>query len=294
MNIMKKNVVLIIFMSSFAFSSVSAQSFLKKVGDAAKKVTQTEQSKDDKQQAVASKESAGPISVSIESTRYIGDKLLISGKLLASEDLRLMLTKITAITPDGDTYESKDMWFGGKQTPPMSFDNKLIADINYAVDIAIEVKGKQINNIASLTIDAFNHTAQKYFKIPLKNITIPNPVDPNLDNPSVIEISKDIYLRWTKVEETANSFKVSFVVENKGSKDVEMRFISYNNAKITDDDGNSYDATLTLKDRVDFPAGTPVAGSISVNKPIKVSKISLLEFSSHNFKYKIKKVVIPQ
>jgi len=298
MNIMKKN-VLLITMILFAFSSVSAQSILKKVGDAAKKVTRTEQQQDNKkqdnqQQAATSNESAGPVSFKIESTRIIGDRLLVSGKMQAADDLRLMLSKIEAISPDGDTYESKDMWFGGQRTSAMSFDNKLTADINYTVDIAIEIKGKKVNSLALLKIDAFNHTTQKRFSISLKDITIPNPVDLNLENESVIEISKDVYLKWTKVEETNSSFKLSFITENKGSKDQIIQFRSYGNIKIIDNEGSSYEAEMTLKDNVTFPAETPIAGSITLNKPLKISQIALIEFSSKYFNYKIKNIKVPE
>jgi len=290
---MKKNVFITMLIVLFLSPTLSAQSFLKKIGDAAKKITTTEQKNGSNQKMSSQNEYQGPVNFRLESTRIIGDKLLISGKVEASEDLRLMLTKITAISPDGDTYESKNMWWGGKQITPMSFDNKLTSGINYNADIAIEIKGKVVNSLASLTIEAFNHTTQKKFKISLNGITVPSPINPNLTNADVVEIDKNIYLRWTKAEETATSLKINFIVENKGNKDVEMQFLSYNNAKITDNEGNSYEAVITLKDNVNFPVGTPVAGNFSMNKPIKINQISLLEFSSRYFNYKIRKIVIP-
>jgi hypothetical protein len=292
MNIMKKNVLLLIAMSLFAFSSVTAQSFLKKVGDAAKKGVQTDQGSNT-QQAASKNEYVAPVVLKIESTRIIGDKLLISGKIQSSEDLRLMGIKTSAITPDGDIYESKEMWWGGAVKSPMSLDVNMVADINYSVDYSFEVKSKTVTDVASLTFELFNHTAQQRFKISLKDIKVPSPVDANLADASVIEISKNVYLRWTKAEETAGSFKLSFIVENKDTKDQSIRFLSYSNAKFIDNDGTSYDADLSLKDNVNFPAGTPVAGSITVNKPLKLNQISLLEFSSQYFKYKVKKIVVP-
>lgn len=290
---MKKNVIITLLIVLFTFPTLSAQSFLKKIGDATKKVTGTEQKKESVQAAPAETEVAAPISFKIESTRVIGNQLLISGKVHSFNDMRLMGNKITAISPDGETYESKMMWWGGVEASPMSFDKNLTAEINYAIDIAIEVKGKMLSTIGVLTLNAFDHSNQKYFKIQMKDIAIPMPVDPNLSSPSVIEIYKDVYLRWTKAEESANGLKISFVVENKASKDQELKFYSYNKAKITDNEGNSFEGDITLRDRITFPSETPIAGSITFDKPVKMNQIALLEFASSNFTYKIRKVVIP-
>lgn len=290
---MKKNVFVVLVLTLFVFSPLAAQSILKKVGEAAKKVTKTEQPKETNSQGAAQSEYTGPVSVKIESTRIIGGKLMISGKMQSSEDIRLMGSKASAITPDGDTYESKEMWWGGSPTSFMSLDKNMAADINYAFDLTFDVKSKAVTEITSLALEMFNHTAQKRFKITLKDLKVPVPVDPVLADPSVTELSKEVYMRWIKVEETANSFTLSFVTENKGSKDQEIQFYSYNKAKITDNEGNSCEADITLRNNVNFPAGTPVAGSITLNKPLKLSAISLIEFSSKYFNYRIRKVVLP-
>jgi len=290
---MKNRLLLLSFAILFTFSGLSAQSFLKKLGDVAKKVTNTEQEDSSKKQEASATDSNVPLSINIESTRTIGDRVLISGKLTANEDVRIRGLGATAITSDGSVYECVDLIWTGNWTTNMSFDNNFTADIPYSFDLIFDTKNKAVNSFISLTLNPFNHTAQKHFKIELKNIVIPVPVDPNLSNPSVIEIEKNVYLRWTKAEESASGLKLNFVVENKGSDDKEVRFLSYNNAKMIDKNGVSYDAELTLKDRVNFPVDIPVAGSISVDKPLKMDQIALLEFSSHNFKYKIKKIVLP-
>ncbi|GEM_PF-5481488 len=286
---MKKNVIITLLLVVFSVSTVSAQGFLKKAGDALKKSVTTETKEETKQA-----EYVGPLDFKIETTRVIGNQILISGKMKASEDFRMMLSNIVAITPDGDTYEVGDLWWGGEKTTRLAFDNKLAAGINYSIDIAIDVKGKPVREITSLTLTVFNHTAQKRFTIPIQNLVVPYPIDPNLANPSVIEIDKDVYMRWTRAEETHESLTLYFVVENKGNKDVKIQFSAYTNKiNIIDTDGNAYEATTTLKDRIDFPAGTPVAGNITLDKPLKVSNIALLEFSSRYYTYKLRKIVVP-
>jgi len=290
-NTMKKDIFITILSILFSVSSVSAQGFLKKVTDTAKKLTTTEQSVANNT-TETTPDYIAPVEFSIESTRIIGDQILISGKMRSIEDLRLMLKDITVITPDGDTYEVKHIWWGGEIGTLMLFDKNLTADINYSMDISIDVKGRAVNGFTVLTIGAFNHTAQQKFTIPIRNIEIPSPADPNLADPSVIEIDKNVYLRWTKAEETTTSLKISFVVENKGNKDVQIQFIS-NKMKLIDSDGSAYEATTTLTGRIDFPSGIPIAGSINLNKPLKVNQISLVEFASRNFIYKLRKIVVP-
>lgn len=276
----------------FSYSSISAQSFLKKLENAAKKATNTENLTGNQKNSSRNDYQA-PLIINIESTRFIGDRLLVSGKIQTSEDIRVMNMAATLITPDGDIYESRSMWWGGQQLSPMSFDKNLTAGINYNFDQAFEIKGKPVNAIASLTFDSFNHTAQKKFKIAIKDLMVPVPANPNLNDPSVTEIFKNVYMRWTKAEETASGLKLNFVVENKNSKDLEIQFRAYNKAKIIDNEGNSYEADITLRDNMNFIADTPIAGNITLDKPVKVSEIALLEFSSRFFDYKIRKIVIP-
>lgn len=289
---MRKNVWIAALAALFVFSPVSSQSILKKLGDAAKKVTATEQNNQSQQ----SSDPDAPLTIKIETTRIIGDQLLISGKMQLTQDARIMHIRATAITPDGDLYEGKSMYWGGDQSSTLSapsFDEKLTSGIAYNFDLCFETQGKAITEIGSLTLNMFNHTSQKTFKIVLKNLSVPAPADPNLENPSAVEISKGIYLRWTKAVEAGNGLEISFVVENKGTKDQDIRFPFGKAAKIIDSDGNSYEADITLKDKINFPAGTPVAGKLTLDKPLKVSQIALFEFNSQHYKYKIRKIVLP-
>lgn len=288
---MKKNVLLALALMLLSVSPVSAQGFLKKLGDAAKKVSGTEETvKNSKADNPA--DAFIPVAVTIECTQIIGDKLLISGKMQAPEDFRLMTIRSSIITPDGTTYEAKEMWWGEKVVSPTGFDNQLVADINYAFALSFEIKSKKVTEIASFMIDAFNHTAQKKFKIAIKNLIVPNPIDKELSNPSVVEIYKGIYLRWTGVEESDNGFQLNFVVDNKSGKDQKIQFIDYA-TKITDNSGTTHEAKGTLKDRIDFPADIPVAGNITLDKPLKLKDIVLVEFASRNFNYRVREVVLP-
>lgn len=287
---MRKNLLLALALVLLSVSPASAQSFLKKMGDQAKKAVGLEETT--KSTSSNQADAFVPVAIVVESTRIIGDKLMISGKMNAPEDFRLMNVKPTIITPDGISYEAKEIWWGENLTSPLSFDNRLVAGINYAFDMTFDIKSKKVTEIVSLTIDAFNHTAQKKFNVVFKNLVVPNPIDPELSNPGVVEIYKDIYLRWTGVEESTNGFQLNFVIENKSGKDQKIQFISYA-TKITDSSGNTHDAQGTLKDRIDFPADIPVAGNITLNKPLKLNQIVLVEFASRNFNYRVRNIVLP-
>ncbi|MDL2241704.1 hypothetical protein LJB91_02215 [Bacteroidales bacterium OttesenSCG-928-L03] len=295
---MKKNVLLAIALVFMSVSTASAQSFLKKVGDAAKKVTEvTTPAAAAPAQAVAPAQvaqvdEAAPVAMLIESTRIIGDKLLISGKMQAPEDVRLMRFYPTIITPDGTTYECHTIWWGEDTTSPSMFDKDLVADINYAFDISFEIKSKKVTEIVAFTLEAHNHTAKKKFKIVVKNMVVPQPLDPNLTVPGQIEIYKNIYLRWTGAVEGNDSFQLNYVIDNKSGKDQRIQFIGHA-MKITDNNGVGYTAEGTLKDNTDIMADIPMAGHILVNKPLKLNQIVLVEFASRYFNYRVKDIVIP-
>lgn len=291
---MKKNLFLaVLTIALLSFPDVSAQSFLKKLGDAVDKISQLEE-KSNKPANVTTAESLSPVSIGIVSTRLIGDKLLVSGKMISSEEVRIDFRSVTAITPDGEIYKAGFYWWGGNPISISSFGTTLISDINYNFDWGFDIKSKAINSITSMTVEIYNYNLKKMVKIPLKNIAIPSPADENLGDPGTFEIFKNIYLRWTKATEAADGFRLDFVVENKGTNEQEIQFRPYNKATIIDKDGNSYQAELTLKDQVAFPVDVPVAGSIISDKPLKLNKISLLEFASRNYTYKIRKIVVPQ
>lgn len=291
---MKKSVLLALALVMMGAASVSAQGFLKKLGESAKKAVTTEATASSAQPE-APAEDLIPVAVLIESTRIIGDKLIISGKMNAPEDFRLMNVKSSIITPDGTSYELHTMWWGENVSSLVSFSETLIAGINYAFDMAFDIKSKKVTEITALNIDAFNHTAQQKFKIAMRNLIVPIPPDPELSNPTVTEIDKNVYLRWTGAEESADGLKLNYVIENKNDNDKKVQFkgISTIATTIIDTNGTSHEAKASMECNQVFPAGIPVAGSITLNKPVKVSQIALLEFASRHFNYRIKGIVLP-
>lgn len=293
---MRKNVLLALALVVLSAAPVSAQGFLKKLGDAAKKVTSTEavtrEAAPSNSKAVEQADAFAPMAVTIESTRIIGDRLLISGKMNAPEDFRLMTIRASIVTADGTTYEARDMWWGEKPISPTGFDDNLVADINYAYGLTFDIKSKKVTEVVAFNIEAYNHTAKKKFNITEKNLAVPNPINMELAVPGVVEIYKDIYLRWTEAEESTTGFQLNFVIENKSGNDQRIQFVDYA-TKITDKNGTSYEATGTLRDRIDFPADIPVAGNIIVDKPLKLSDIVLVEFASKYFNYRVRGIVVP-
>ncbi|MBB4036094.1 hypothetical protein GGR21_001995 [Dysgonomonas hofstadii] len=233
-------------------------------------------------------QTSGGISVSLESTRVIGDRLLISGKMTADKVIRAMNLKLSVIDSDGDGHDLKVIWWGGKkESSIISFDKELQPGIPYSFDFSIETQSKNMNPITAILLNIRDWTHSADIKMQFKDIPVPVKADPNL-KPGVMEIGKDIYLKWVKAEESASGLKINFVVENKANKDQEMSFRSYSNGKIIDKDGNIYEAALTLKDAVTFPSKTPIAGSISIKQPIKMADVIMVQFESGYFKYSVK------
>ncbi|NDW09028.1 hypothetical protein [Dysgonomonas sp. 520] len=235
-----------------------------------------------------------PLTIKIESTRVIGDYLLVSGKLTTSSGVRLMGIEASAVTQDGDAQPCKALWWAGKSAYLSSWDNTLLPDIPYSFDLAIKTDNKNMNPITALIIKFFNHTTQQRMQIVMKNIAVPLKADPNLASASVMEIYKDVYLKWTKAEESATALKINFVVENKANKDQEVSFYSYNEATIIDNEGNAHKAPITLRNAVNFPTNTPIAGSITTKTPLKMSQVVMVQFSSGDYKYDVKKLVFSQ
>ena len=235
-------------------------------------------------------QTSGHMTMKIESTRVIGNRLLVSGKISVDKLFRLMNLKVSLIDSDGDTHELKEMWWGGKnESSIMSFDRELQPDIPYSFDFSIDTQNKNMNPVTAMLVAARDWTNDINMKMQFKDIPVPITPDANL-KPGVVEISKDVYLKWTKAEESATGLKINFVIENKSNKDQEMSIRSYSNAKIIDKEGNVYDASLTPNERVVFPSNTPIAGSISIKQALKMADVIMVQFESYHFKYSVRDI----
>lgn len=235
-------------------------------------------------------QTTGPLTISLESTRIIGDRMVVSGKMTVDREVRLRLMTANAITTEGDSHSPANMMFGGKEVSISTFDQIFQAGIPYSFDIYFETQNMNMDPVAALMIDIRDHGAGVGLKFSFPNVRVPMVPDQNLV-PGTMEIGKDIYLRWTKFEESAAGLKIDFLVMNKSNKDQQMYFLSYNNAKIIDKDGNIHEGALTLSDWVTFPTGTPVAGSISIKEPVKMGDVVMVQFQTRNFKYSVKELV---
>lgn len=236
----------------------------------------------------------GPVTVNVESTKIIGNQYIIAGKLTVSKQLRLRNIEPKAIDSDGETLEAKNLWWTGKLTEIGIFDQNLEPEIPYSFILGIETKGKNLNSITAFNLKFQNHTEHTSVTIAFKGLPIPTKENPNLATAEMIEIENNVYLKWTKFEETKKSLKVHFVVQNQTNKEVAMRFTSYNNAKMFDNDGNQYEGTLSLKDEVKFQKDVPFAGFFEFNGEIKMNDLRLIKFKSNNFEYSVTKIEFPK
>lgn len=227
-------------------------------------------------------QSDGTINISIESTRVIGNQILVSGKMSVNSETRFMNLTTNIVTPDGDQHMITKFWWAGEPTYLSSFDITMYPNIPYSFDAAFDSNNKDIKQLTALIFELFNHKAQKKVRISFPNVPVPSSTDPNLANGS-IEIDKDVYLKWTKFEETPKGLKIHFVILNKAKKDKIIAFRSYvdGSTVIIDKDGNQYKkCNQTLKDRITFPVNVPVAGYFDTEEPLKMNYVNMLQFQT--------------
>lgn len=240
-------------------------------------------------------QSAGNLTITIESTRVIGDQLLVSGQVVAKQqETRMLGLRLDMTDGAGDKHDMKAIWWGGKKlTSMVSFDQKLQPGIPYSFDLAIETRGRSMASIKSLLIDTRDWGMKEDLKFHFTDIPIPIKKDPNL-TPGIVEVSKDVYLKWTKFEESATDLKINFVIENKASMDQEINFRSFSNTRVIDKAGNVHEGTLSIRDWVNFPVKTPIAVTITIKGAVKMSDVKMLQFESMNFKYHLTDLAIPK
>lgn len=236
-------------------------------------------------------QTSGNLTVRIESTRIIGDRLLVSGKMSVNKEVRLMNINVNAVVADGDSHTMRELWWGGKVASISAFDKTLQPDIPYSFDFAIATQNKNMNPVTAILVDIRDWTSGTNLKLTFKDIKVPM-ISASSTASQGVEIDKNIYLKWTKNEETAAGLKINFVVTNLSNKDMEMTFRSFDNAKIIDKEGSVYNGTLSFKDNVNFPAGTPISGFISIKEPVKMSDVIMIQFESRYFKYSIKDIPV--
>lgn len=236
----------------------------------------------------------GPLTVSLESTRIVGDRMIVSGKMTVDREVRLRTLKTSVISADGDTHSPTNLVFGGKGMSILIFDEVFQAGIPYSFDLYFETGNANMDPLSAFMIELRDHNANgALLEFMFPNVRVPMAPDPNIV-PGTIEIGKNIYLRWTGFEESTAGLKVNFVVENKANKDQTMSFYAYNNAKIIDRDGNIHEGPVTLRDRITFPAGIPVAGSLSIEQAVRMADVLMIQFKSSAINYSVRELVFPQ
>lgn len=238
-------------------------------------------------------QTVGPLTVDLESTRVVGDRLLVSGKMIVDRQVRLRNLNSSVVTPDGDVLQRTNILFGGEDVSTSVFDKIFQAGIPYSFDLYFDTRNTPMNPLAALMVEIRDQDAGVNMEMRFSGVPVPMAPDPNLV-PGTFELDKDIYLSWTNFHESPDGLKVDFVVVNRASKDQQLSFRTFDNARIIDSGGNIHPGALTLRDRVTFPAGIPVAGSISVEGPVRMSDVLMIQLQSAKIKYSIREIVFRQ
>lgn len=201
------------------------------------------------------------LTMSIESTRVIGNKVLLTGKFVSDREIQLKnLNPIKAITSNGTELTTSQGTWAGEDTYQLYAAQQLLqSDIPVSFNIMFDSKGEKINLIKMLSIKLYNPENTTFV---FNDIQIPMKTDPNLSSGS-IEIYKDVYMTMKKQDDTAGHLKIYFVVENKSGRD---RALFLEKGNLIDASGNAYPnpeffiGGEKLYSNVMISPDTPVAG----------------------------------
>jgi len=234
------------------------------------------------------------LTMTIESTRVIGDKVMLSGKFVSNSQMELRsLGDLTAITPSGTKLTTTDGIWAGVETGYLNqVYQKMQTDIPVSFDILFDSNGEKINEIKLFTVNLYEPGNTNYV---FRNILIPSHIDSNI-SASCIEIYKNVYLKFTKQSDTEGHLKIYFSVENKSGKE---RPLFFENLSLVDDSGNAFnDCNIYIYGKKQVANGQnmfpdiPISGCFDFTGNIPFSKVKLLNFSTHFYaNFAIKQIV---
>lgn len=240
-------------------------------------------------------QTVGPLTVELQNTRVVGNRLIVTGKMAVTAQTRLRNIQSTAVTPEGDSHKLYGMVFAGQSTDVGIFDRTLEPNIPYSFDLWYDTNNQPINTLAALQLNVVEHNTpgQPWLRFSFPGVAVPMRVDPAL-KPGTFEIAKDVYMRWTRAEESAAGLVLGFVLENRSNREQSLIFISYDPFKFIDKDGNEHKGERSIADRPTLQPGVPMAGTITVRTPLKLADVLMMQFRTSNTSFAIRDFTMPK
>jgi hypothetical protein len=247
--------------------------------------------------ALNSSASQNNLSMTVTSTRIIGNKIMVSGQLVTSRDMPIrFMHAVTLISPSGNKYETNYGSFAGIEQVYLSqIEQNMTADIPVSYDAIFNVQGEKMSIIKKFSLYMFEpgKTAFAFY-----DLAVPREIDPNL-NESTVEIYKNIYLTFKKQEDKGGHLKIYFVVENKSGKKHELK-LNFPVPSVIDANGSKYDDCKVFiageeSELIEIEPDIPVSGIFDFTGNIPFNSVRVLKFSTRYMAdFSIKKIVFQQ
>lgn len=234
------------------------------------------------------------ITMSIQSTRLIGNKVMISGQFVSDKVVQLkFLSLIKAMTSKGsELITSQGTWAGEDTWQLYAVNQELQPEIPVSFNIMFDSKGESVDllKIFSVKLNSPENTSFIFH-----DVQIPMQVDPDV-TPGSIQIYKDVYLKFKKQDDTGGHLKIYFTVENKSGRD---RAMFLDNGNLVDASGNSfpnpevYIGGEKVYAKVNISPDVPVSGYFDFTGKIPFDTVKLLQFATKDYaKFSIKQIVL--
>jgi len=239
-------------------------------------------------------DSQNGLTMTITSTRVIGNKIMISGQFVTSNNMEIRsMNEVNLISKAGTQFKTDDGSFAGKETGYLSqISQSMEADIPVSYDALFDVNGEKIPTIKKFSVKMYrpDNTSFAFYDIP-----VPMETDPNL-NESTIEIYKNVYLTFKKQEDTGGHLKIYFLIENKSGKN---RKIEIQDVSLIDSNGSKADdckvfiaGEETAYKNVEAEPEVPLAGIFDFTGNIPFNTVKVLKFKTRwTADFSVKKIV---
>jgi len=276
--------------SVLAFACMASSIHAGGFGDLLKNVNKTD-TKASKATAPDKPKAPGNIlSFKVESTRIIGDKLLISGKASVTKKTTARITFYPKGITSGGTLEAGRLdWAGEIKSLASGPSFDLEEGIPVAWHIYLETNGQKVTEINQLKI--FWKEDRQGTTVPtdttIESLKIPSAPDTNL-TPGSEEIDRGVYLRLTKAQSAKGILKIGFVLDNRSGKAYKLDMHSIG---IVDDQGNEVaDPAFFAGNKnmayesPELAPDVPLAGRFEFKTNAKPAAVKLLRFAVKDFR----------
>jgi hypothetical protein len=234
------------------------------------------------------------ITMNIQSTRIIGNKVMVSGQFVSDRVIRMkFLNPVKAMTSKGvELITSQGTWAGEDIWQLYAVDQELQPEIPVSFNIMFDNKDESVDILKIFSVKLYSPENTTFI---FHDIQIPMQADPDL-TPGSIQIYKDVYMKFKKQDDTGGHLKIYFTVENKSGRE---RAVFLETGNLIDASGNSYPNPEVYiggeKEyaKVNVSPDAPISGYFDFTGNISFSSVKLLQFETKDYaKFSVKQIVL--